>query len=160
VIVVWFSWLAKPLGGMPYRWGTFLGVSHGLYAVAFLFIAVLNVARPDSYPFGPLPWFATAIAYAVVSIGLLMRRKFGVNAFYFVQVLFGVLGTMAIWALNGPIGALFQLVLVIVNLVASFYYFAKRVQFMGERDRNSLPLQEVTTQTALVEPRNSADGQQ
>src|SRR5690242_16536449 len=101
---IWLSRKVKPIGGKPYLWGNWIAISHGLIAVTFscgvtvaglqqiaqndpgvvmrlfLVLQTLLLAALSSSPF------------ALVGIGLLQRRRFGVVIFLTMQILGYVLG--------------------------------------------------------------------
>src|SRR6266446_979592 len=79
---IWFSVNAKPLGGRPYRWGTYVGIMNGLFALSMP-LMVLREKTMASLVGGIL--FASA--FAAVSVGLLYRRRFGVVGYLGLSVI-------------------------------------------------------------------------
>jgi hypothetical protein len=79
VASIWIALRAKPLGYMPYRWGTFLGVSYALSSPPRLVSAFLAFAA--GHLFGGLMFVVEVILSIWSCIGLLQRRRAGVVVF-------------------------------------------------------------------------------
>jgi len=73
--LLWFSIRAKPLGGKPYRWGNYVGITTGLVAVARLLAIVPKLATFD---LGLVVYLAFVISAGICSWGILKKRRIGV----------------------------------------------------------------------------------
>jgi hypothetical protein len=137
-----FSMRAKPLGDLPYCWGTWLGISNGLFGLAFLLVSFfVPTAVSGSNLFAAILFVGP---FALVSFGLLRRRRFGVVAFFVVNLLFCVIGVLLDWSHHAsalepydPMQALLILIPSAIFLGANWSYFDKRWKFMSKDDRQT-----------------------
>jgi hypothetical protein len=90
-VSIWMALRARPLGDVPYRWATFLGVGSALSAPTILASAFL--AFTGGHLFGGLVFVGVAALNIWTCVELLQRRRVGV-------VLFAVLWVMQ--TLSGP----------------------------------------------------------
>lgn len=133
----WLSGMAKPMGEMPYRYGTWLGISCGLIAVIFLIVAIKQLLRvvfegsnaTSQIAGGPI----AAIIFAFISVGLLRRKRFAIVLFFTFAVLVLVLQTLIlVYPLAGSSNqvAPLELFLAVIFLVVTGIYFGKRWKLM------------------------------
>jgi hypothetical protein len=122
-VSIWFAMKATPLGGRPYRWGTYVGLSHGLMALVSCF---LGVVQHDG---GMMVFGAWN---ALVSFGILDRRRLGVVVLLVPCVPFAILAPL--FALTDPKFAIFENIQTLIFLkpiiVANTIYFMMRWTFM------------------------------
>jgi hypothetical protein len=78
VLALWAASRAEPLGGMPYRWGTWVGVVTVGQAVGAV-ISCITAVGASLVLIAAL--YTLALTAAVASFGILRRRRFGVVAF-------------------------------------------------------------------------------
>jgi hypothetical protein len=76
VIPIWISVKAKPIGGKPYRWGTYVGIITGFVGASFV-LALWSAS--DIY--GREVGVALCASAILCSVGILRRRKYGVIMF-------------------------------------------------------------------------------
>jgi hypothetical protein len=78
-LALWLASRAKPLGTMPYRWGTWVGLQTAWMAVT-LIISCLTV-RAGASLVSTAALSVLALTAAAASFGILRHRRFGVVAF-------------------------------------------------------------------------------
>jgi hypothetical protein len=92
-LALWVALRAKPLGGMPYRWGTWVGMETAWMAAVLVFFCVREgLARGSIAVLALAPLSVLALIAAVAAIGILQHRRFGVVAFVCTYLLFAVMG--------------------------------------------------------------------
>jgi len=141
-IAIWVSEKAEPLGGRQYRWGSYVGMMSGIGAAA-LFLGILGEGALLSGRFGVGGEFAIVfglifcVPYAVASLGVLRRRRFGVVTFLAMWTL-TVFGMFTPFFSLGPRSAdarirviILALAALLVLVVPNYWYFAKRWKFMS-----------------------------
>jgi hypothetical protein len=140
-IVVWFSLKAKPIGTLPYRYGTFVGIVYGLTAAVLLISTIKGLpnsvfgrSRPLMYMSGQaLGALSVSGVLISISVGLLRRRRFGVIIFFVLQGL-GLIFFLAAGWTTQPVQFAADLVVYVVFLYATSTYFANRWKFMIAAD--------------------------
>ena len=124
---IWIALRAKPLGVLPYRWGTYCVIETGLVGVS-LSLATVNVQNWNAFTLFVMLWGSASLHAA---IGLFRRRRYG--------VVFLILSEL-ITFLGDPIRAAFGLpgvgqpgsgLPLPVVLIANIVYFKKRWKAMG-----------------------------
>jgi hypothetical protein len=86
---IWFSLKARPLGPLPYRWGTFVGIWSLLISFGLLG-TILNNRKNSELPiFAVIPVLGMAGA-----IGILRRKRWGVVSFLVSQAVLILLGVL------------------------------------------------------------------
>ncbi len=120
IIPIWIARKAKPIGTLPYRWGTYLGVSTAVWAIWMLLFAAF-IKNNSEARFVFLGFTALSLA---TSFGLLKRYRWGVIVFFVL-----VLPVVFFTRLPGPtnlFGPLINWGLEAVALLCSAVYFRKR----------------------------------
>ncbi|HTS30570.1 MAG TPA: hypothetical protein VMH81_32080 [Bryobacteraceae bacterium] len=79
LLVIVVALKAKPLGNVPYRWGVYMGGSAALLALRLILYAVAAMGDRTQGIAELLVILIAALA-ALGSVGLLLRRKFGIMA--------------------------------------------------------------------------------
>jgi hypothetical protein len=76
-VALWIALKAKPLGPMPYRWGTWVGMQIAEESV----LLAISTARLGASLVLTAALYILAVMSAIASCGILRRRRFGVVAF-------------------------------------------------------------------------------
>jgi hypothetical protein len=76
---IWISQGAKPIGHLPYRWGAYTGMMAAWMSLVLIVSCALTFVGGNM--FGGTVLAIVAALAAVSSLGILLRRKFGVAAF-------------------------------------------------------------------------------
>lgn len=122
---IWFSMKARPLGPLPYRWGTFVGIWSLLFSFGLLG-TILNNRRDSELPiFVIIPVLGMAGA-----IGVLRRKRWGVVSFLVSQaalVLLGVLLQDSDEAVKPALRAFAPMAGIGINL----WYFGRRWRLLN-----------------------------
>jgi hypothetical protein len=91
VVSLWIALKAKPLGPMPYHWGTWVGMQTAGQTVLFVIWCV--TARLGASLVLTAALYILALMSAIASCGILRRRAFGVVA---------LVCTYLLWILSVP----------------------------------------------------------
>jgi hypothetical protein len=128
VAPVWISQKAKPLGPLPYKWGTFIGIQSGLLGIGLLIAAIVDLGSPmqRDAALWELGLFTAIVGCALFgAVGACRRRRWGAVALIVFYLLSAVAAPSYIPA---------WLALVIGNTI----YFRKRWTMMGPRKEQPL----------------------
>lgn len=126
VVPIWISQKAKPLGGLPYKWGTFMGIVTAMLAISLGTTMLIGNAPISLLELG-LAGVLIACALAG-AVGTLRRRQWGAIA---------ILLAYLPLAVAGPSYILGVLLLSVGNAL----YFKKRWTLMAlGQQQNRLPV--------------------
>jgi hypothetical protein len=149
-IAIWVSEKAKPIGGRQYRWGTYVGIMSGIGAAAFFLsivaLGILSSGRIGSLAsvglgFGIVFGLVFCMPYAVASVGILRRKRFGVVTFlamWSITVLGMFVPFLSMGARSTDVRVKMGISAVIALLVLvapNYIYFAKRWKIMSEEGK-------------------------
>jgi hypothetical protein len=115
----------KAIGYMPYRYGHFVGICHGVLAIFALAIAVKT--RQDSILMSTV--ILVGLVCASISIGLLRRKRFGVILFFGIQTLLLIQFSILAYRSSTQPGY-YVAIADFLALFATTQYFEKRWKFM------------------------------
>ena len=145
-IAIWNSEKAKPIGGLQYRWGTYVGIMSGIGAAAFFLSAVaLGILSSGSLGSRAGVGLITVtfvlvfcIPYVVASVGILHRKRFGVVTFLATWTI-TVLAMFAPFLSMGARSAdvrlrmgISAIVALLVLVAPNYIYFVRRWRFMSK----------------------------
>lgn len=144
VPLLWFSIRAKPLGGKPYRWGNYVGITTGLVAVAGLVAVVPKLARLD---LGLVVYLAFVISAGICSWGILNRRRIGVVMLVVSYSLLIMLPAFLATFYHQPVTSADSASgpALLAYTIVTFIYFKRRWHLMGKPVDNSAPKLETPT---------------
>ena len=132
--LLWFSIKAKPLRNKPYRWGTYIGITTGIVALASTLIVIPKLKHPDIGIFLYVLFIVTA---AIASWGILRRRRIGVVMFVVSYTLLLILSPFLAVIYNRPTSSNNSLLPLTIYTVITFIYFKRRWPLMGKPVDNS-----------------------
>jgi hypothetical protein len=155
-ILIWISVKAKPLAGLPYRWGTYVGIITGFGALAFLLITLVPNIGAYEKGIGAV----VGLCSTVCCIGILRRRKFGAVMFVIAYTLMIVVGPFLSILRDQPLTAPVQTVLAqLVFLIMTTIYFQRRWHVMGSSKPSELARISQATITPHQQSVSSVQGQ-
>jgi hypothetical protein len=136
-LLIWFSVRAKPLGGKPYRWATYIAITTGLGSISLALTTVSAISKDGG---GKVmeEWAVvfTSACCALCCVGLFRRKRFGVVMFCVAYFL--------IWAMVPFFDAYYKTPsnrtpaqqtesgLFFVYFVVTAFYFKRRWRLMGK----------------------------
>lgn len=121
-LFIWISVRAKPLGGKPYKWATYVGITSGVLALSLLCFAIAA-----SNPTGAVMLAGLMAIFALACAGILLRKKFGVVFFvlgYSMLILSPRNGTAKSGQSSSMLG-------ILIFLVCTIVYFKRRWTLLG-----------------------------
>jgi hypothetical protein len=117
---------ARPLGLLPYRWGTFVGICSLLFSFGLL-ATILNNRKDSEWPiFVIIPVLGMAGA-----VGVLRRKRWGVVSFLFSQAALVLLGILLQDSDEGVKPAL-QALAPLGGIGINLWYFGRRWRLLSQ----------------------------
>jgi hypothetical protein len=124
VAIIVITTKAKPIGVMPYRWGAYLGFCSCMATLALPGQLILSKTVLGYGPVAPVVILTPV--FLVAGIGLFLRSRVGVIAFY------GAVAVQGLFAFGEGPEAFGQALLPIIVAAASYTYFRKRWPLMSK----------------------------
>jgi hypothetical protein len=127
-VFIWFSLRARPLGGMRYKWATFIALTMILIAEWFREAAFASYRL--GHPFAVMYFSGLGIGSITSCVGIMDRRRYGVWHFIFVfTILLGMRFADKHYDL-----------LLIMMFVPSLIYFKRRYKLLaGKKEKSASP---------------------
>ena len=131
VPIIWLSVKAKPIGQLPYRWGTLMGLCMVLLALSAALFIPGSIRNANVI--GAQALMVLVIAASLAAIGLLRRGRWGVVLYFVVLTILLLMGPVMDAVHNQHTTKPSESAPMLVNALINVLYFKKRWKFMARQ---------------------------